>query len=123
MTGNIALDEPDITRERRSPGSDLPVPGGRTGLGSPAAWHARIPRRPVMIGAATGRLAGGGRRKPLLGGNLAVIDDVGARTTGTDIVVRSGWEGQLRRRRERVVAVNEVVAGAATDGVAAEVAP
>src|SRR5215207_2407882 len=61
--------------------------------------------------------------EPPLGGSLAVVDLVLARAAGADVVVRARRERQNWRRRERVVAVDEVVARAATDGVAAEVAP
>src|SRR5262245_51915833 len=63
-----------------------------------------------------------GRRPPRLasGRGFAVLDDIGSGAAGAHIVVSPGWEGW--RTGERVVTVDEVIAGAAADGVAAEVA-
>src|SRR5215217_4480329 len=56
-------------------------------------------------------------------GRLAVRDHVESRSAGAVVAVGAGREGRpFWRRRRRVVAVDEVVAGAAGNDVAAEVA-
>src|SRR5262249_49925816 len=65
--------------------------------------------------ATAGRLAS-------LGSDFAVLDDVRAWAAAAGVVVAAGWEGRAAgRRRLRVVAVDDVIAGAAGDRVTAEV--
>jgi hypothetical protein len=68
------------------------------------------------------------RRRPppyrdQLGSCLTVLHGVGARTAAARVVVSTRRERRATRRRwEGVVAVDEVIAGAAADHIAAEVA-
>src|SRR5215468_622630 len=76
---------------------------------------SRHERTRAQRAATAGRLAS-------LGSNFAVLDDVRAWAAAAGVVVAAGWEERAAgRRRLRVVAVDDVITGAAGDRVTAEI--
>src|SRR3954453_7060016 len=95
--------------------------GRRRGPGR-APLHMIRPDLPARVSLGGGRALSRATTHSVFssGRGFAVRDDVGPRTAAADVVVGAGWEGW--RIGVRVVTVDEVIARAAADVVAAEVA-
>src|SRR5215467_18435 len=92
-----------------------PCSAGIGGVKGGRCLADRVGGDPGLLAATTGR-------SPSSGSDLAVLDDVRAWAATAGVVVAAGREGRaLRRWRRRIVAVNEVSTGAASDWVSAEV--